>query len=168
MGVIGTIGQFLIDYQDTIGVVVLIAFALLLLILLISLIVKNAKRKKAVAARDKLIDELLAAAPNNQAVLSVIAKYNAGQDIEETKEATKEVTKEVTKEATEETTKEATEEAGTEKPQREEQAADMQQAGIREPELQKAEPARAYGSRDAGIDKHGNVYTESMLKEQIG
>lgn len=30
------------------------------------------------------------------------------------------------------------------------------------------EPARAYMSREAAVDKYGNVYTESMLMDQIG
>ena len=39
---------------------------------------------------------------------------------------------------------------------------------VAQQDMHKAEPALAYMSRDANVDKYGNVYTEEMLRNQIG
>ena len=214
MSVIGTIGQFLIDYQDTLGVIVLVAFALLLLILLIRLIIKNAKRKKAVEERDVIIEGLLKQLGKTDGVepgaalaaaSMALAKTadteevvaTAAEDDDVTAAEDDDVTAAEDDEATAAEEAEVVAEAEVaEQPEDlmevelQEQVAEQiheelemqfaeaaQQApkqfvepAPQETELtpEKAEPARAYTSRDAGVDKYGNVYTESMLMDQIG
>ena len=186
MSVIGTIGQFLIDHQDTIGTLVLVAFVLILLFLLIRLIVKNAERKKAVAERDVLIEELMkklgsadvapAGISNKvdiEAKVSELAVEPAevGEPaaiIEPVIEPTAIIEPVIEPTAAIEQVIPCDDEPIVE----DYMEAELQEEVAVQQQLQamseKVEPARAYTSRDAGVDKHGNVYTESMLMDQIG
>ena len=75
MSVIGRIGQFLIDYQETIGAIAFIALVAILVVLMVRLIVKNARRKKEEKAeRDRLIEELLKVSNDNKEILAALAK----------------------------------------------------------------------------------------------
>jgi len=270
MSVIGNIGQFLIDNQETIGAIILVAFALILIVLLVRLIVKNSKKnkelKEAEAARTKLLEELIEVSKeNNKELLAAIARVNdidskvdeitekqgaiddellkqlervAGGTVEEilakaipaAREADEESKKAVETPAPAPVVEEQVVEQVAE-PVAVEQVAEpepvvvepvveptpvvvepvaeptptvtfepiVEQTPIAEPtpvaeptsvaeptpvvaqpeyfapqrepviaDAEKVDPALAYMKRDAGIDKHGNVYTEEMLRDQIG
>ena len=243
MSVIGNIGQFLIDNQETIGAIILVAFALILIVLLVRLIVKNSKKnkelKEAEAARTKLLEELIEVSKeNNKELLAAIARVNdidskvdeitekqgaiddellkqlervAGGTVEEilakaipaAREADEESKKAVETPAPEPVVEEqvaepvVVEQVAEPEPIVVEPVAEptptvtfepiVEQTPIAEPtpvvaqpeyfapqrepviaDAEKVDPALAYMKRDAGIDKHGNVYTEEMLRDQIG
>ena len=240
MSIIGRIGQFLIDNQELIGAIILIAFAIILIWLLAKLIIKNTKKNKEIedaeAARTKLLEELIVVSKeNNKELLAAIARVNdidnkvekinekqgaiddellrqlervAGGTVEEilakalptAREADEESKKAVETpapvvevEPVAETTPTVTFEPIVEQTPIAEPTPVAEQTPVAEPtqvveptpvvaqpeyfapqrepviaDAEKVDPALAYTKRDAGIDKHGNVYTEEMLRDQIG
>ena len=263
MSIIGRIGQFLIDNQELIGAIILIAFAIILIWLLAKLIIKNTKKNKEIeeaeAARTKLLEELIEVSKeNNKELLAAIARVNdidnkvekinekqgaiddellrqlervAGGTVEEilakalptAREADEESKKAVETpapapvaevEPVVEPTPVIVEPVAEPNPVVVEPVAEptpvvvepvaeptptvtfepiVEQTPIAEPapvveptpvvaqpeyfapqrepviaDAEKVDPVLAYTKRDAGIDKHGNVYTEEMLRDQIG
>lgn len=264
MSIIGRIGQFLIDNQELIGAIILIAFAIILIWFLVKLIIKNTKKNKEIeeaeAARTKLLEELIEVSKeNNKELLAAIARVNdidnkvekinekqgaiddellrqlervAGGTVEEilakalptareadeeskkavetpapapvveveqVAESTPVVVEQVAEptpvvvEPVAEPTPTVTFEPIVEQTPIAEQTPVAEQTQVAEPtqvveptpvvaqpeyfapqrepviaDAEKVDPALAYTKRDAGIDKHGNVYTEEMLRDQIG
>ena len=208
MNVIGQIGQFMIDNQELIGTIVVIALAVILLWLLIAAIVKRHKKKKwENKERPELLGEVKKLSESNKVLMDTLTRVGdeetvaaALKQIEENEslasnaqetataaEVTAEAATEVATNATEEVAEEAVSavsEAGeTVEAAAAEVQQDFQQATqqtyedqefmravqqVAQQDMHKAEPALAYMSRDANVDKYGNVYTEEMLRNQIG
>ena len=164
MNIIGQIGQFMIDNQDIIGTIVLIALVAILLWLLISFMVRrHRKRKWENSERAELLGEVKKLSANNKILLDTLNRVGDEETVAETLkqiELNDSITSNIASEVGEDIAN--VEEAGEALDAAVEKAQDANGG------LEKAEPALAYMSRDANVDKFGNVYTEEMLRDQIG
>ena len=174
MNAVGKLGELIIRYQLGIEIGLLMILGVIVLVWLIRLVRRASAQKTVLKEIDEKVNDISEAVEGLSAKLEAVGTEAGAAAVTKavaTEAALVATTEDVTEPTADvaETAKvaaAATETVDTAKATATEAATEP--APTTEAETTKDNPSLRYYTRDWGVDKHGNVYTEEMLREQIG